>query len=83
MATETVTRCDVCSTIKKDVNHWWKAWIEDGVFNLTPSEHIGDNFNPRYRDVCGKGHALEMFNRYLETGQIEKPVSAHFTEQED
>lgn len=81
MAVKITTECDICGVIKKGVNHWWKCWILDSEFH---SSHAEENESPNgsVKDVCGKRHAIEMYNRYLETGQLDKPISQP-TEEED
>ena len=71
MSTKTIVECDVCGIQKKEGNHWWKIWITDGAFNASPATDDVPYFT--VKDVCGKQHAVELFNRYLETGQLNKP----------
>jgi hypothetical protein len=70
-----ITECDVCQLVKKEVNNWWKVWVDgSGMFCSAPAEAMTHAPNDGIKDICGKQHAIEMYSRYLETGQLDKPV---------
>ena len=70
MAHKSIVVCDVCGVTKGKTNHWWKAWVEDGVFHTCPAdkeiyfpEGTGDGI--AIKDVCGQGDALNLFSDFL------------------
>jgi len=71
--TESFT-CNICGKSKKDVDHWWIAWVEtvqpsDGEdakpqFQLLPwSELMGRH--PDVAHLCGAGCALKETERWM------------------
>ena len=81
MSEKTVKYCDVCGIEKKDVNHWFKVWIEDGVFGSAHLEESIDLTDAKeINDACGQPHAIQLYGRYLSKGTFSDRIVERETE---
>lgn len=73
MATETTIRCDVCSTPKREVNHWFRVREDANSFRIL-KPHVKSRAGDR--DVCGQAHLHTLVDRHLEepTVKVEAPA---------
>lgn len=55
--------CDVCGTIKRDANHWWRVFIDElGLVCICPWSRL-----PKFshNHACGEEHALKIAARLM------------------
>ena len=71
MSTVQIIRCDECGEIKKEVNHWFKAWTSSGVddmgivmFSPWIEKSIG-------LDLCGQECVTKVLQRWMATEKLE------------
>jgi hypothetical protein len=74
---KTITVCDVCQAVKGETNHWWKVWLETGVFHVTAADNdifiVADNSESfPVMDICGQQHVSVVFSHFLEYGTFDR-----------
>lgn len=65
MADVLSSSCDVCGTIKKEANHWFRVWQNVEAHRIV---HIGPwDYKPPvdHLHACGEDHALKLAARLL------------------
>lgn len=84
MSTESITKCDLegCSVQKREVNHWWKVWIDDGVFGSAPLNKTVDLGGLSTKDACGMDHAIVFYKRFLDHGTFQRVLNVPEIEKE-
>lgn len=53
-------KCDICSTVKKEVNHWWGAYthpdahpLDKRLLSIKPLSDFGEDFLEKISHLCG------------------------------
>ena len=68
MADVLSSSCDICGTIKREANHWFRVWEcpsgdDKGLVVIARwSYEVGDM---RHQHACGEDHALKLAARLL------------------
>lgn len=72
MSREERITCDQCGAVKKETNHWYRAWIYGDQFRLSHASIESERVD---QDICGHQCAIAALNQFLQTGKLEKPKS--------
>lgn len=77
MATVQSVVCDECGRVKGDANHWFKVWmgVDNRLVATAVIECIGSD--PGIKDVCSQQCMISLFQRWLDTGSVDKPQMVH------
>ena len=68
-----VISCDICKKEKSEVNHWFAAWIDKGIFKSSPFNL--KNIPKKAIHVCGANCATIPYQRFLSHGTLDtKPA---------
>jgi hypothetical protein len=62
MANVNTQSCDVCGTLKKESNNWYRAKVSDGRFLLT---HWSDILATQHLHLCGIGCAVKAMTEAM------------------
>jgi hypothetical protein len=81
-----VISCDKCGKTKGITNHWYKVWVDQGIFHTCPFDtslmitnpKTGDHLIPF--DVCSQGCSISMYQSFLDHGQAFPPELAYALE---
>ena len=66
MADVLSSSCDVCGTIKREANHWFRVWkYYEGLVVIAPWNYDLDEEPPVHKHPCGEDHALKLAARLL------------------
>jgi hypothetical protein len=79
----TTSKCDFCANVKREVNHWWKAWVDrpaedraaGSPFQVRGTrlviERAEDEKAPmNAKDICGAACVNLAVERFLSTGTL-------------
>lgn len=78
MSKELICRCDECGTVKGETNHWWAVMNHPTQPRFsTATEADLEEVRATFRlDYCGQYCVTTVFNRWLSTGTVLKPVAS-------
>lgn len=68
MATVEIIQCDECGAVKKEVNHWFKAFAASTNASLMFFQWLQ---NSPGIDLCGQECATKVLQRWMATGKLE------------
>jgi hypothetical protein len=80
MGSKMVINCDVCGRTKREVNHWWKTWIDNELFCCSAADNTREVVTNEVgeaivvSDACGRECAQQLFNRFMTNGTLEAPA---------
>lgn len=72
MSERKVTYCNECDAERKDINHWFSAFGPVVSPSFSTFDNARDNGDFIRADYCGQQCAIAAFQRFLNTGSIEK-----------
>jgi hypothetical protein len=76
------SKCDFCANVKREVNHWWKAWVDQPKYDFC---QLGPTAGRRLviqdaadevaapenaKDACGAACVNLAVERFLSTGTL-------------
>lgn len=74
MARVTIFKCDFCGAEKKETNHWWDVFIEEGAPSAGASHLEVHPFDPEAEDqhkiACGEKCVCIGVSRFLSLGRL-------------
>jgi hypothetical protein len=82
MSSRLVIFCDNCGIEKRQVNHWWKVWLDQDIFHCSPAEQSiyltdcnGEPATKPIKDICGQACAMVLYGLYLQYNALEVPAA--------
>lgn len=75
MGLVSIPKCNECNRLKDQINHWFVGRLVGGSFLVG---RLADaRRDKRLRHYCGQGCLSTVFQRWLDTGSIDKPEVIH------
>jgi hypothetical protein len=76
--------CDICQTIKRDANHWYRVWRDDhGLIMMAPWSL---DLEIEHFHACGEDHALRLIARLNSPAALpetSEPKGQHVTNKQE